>query len=124
MSTSPLSKRRHLEEQTDEPVYKLDDEDGNYVPYVPVKQRRQERLQQLASRGGGEGSGQEERPKKQDLEEKEDEELEEINRREKARKERTLLFEAQEVKAKRALEGQYLQPTDITCLTSTRCEQD
>lgn len=106
MSASPPAKRRHLEEQADEPVYKLDDEDDSYVPYVPVKQRKQHRLQQLASRGGAEGNNQDEKPKKQDQEEKEDEELEEIKRREKVRKERTLLVEAQEVKAKKALEGQ------------------
>lgn len=105
MSASP-TKTRHLEERADEPVYKLDDEDDNYVPYVPVKQQKQQRLQQLASRGGAEGNSQEEKRKKEDQEEKEDEELEEIKRREKARKERTLLLEAQEVKAKKALEGQ------------------
>jgi hypothetical protein len=109
MSASP-TKTRHLEERTDEPVYKLDDEDDNYVPYVPVKQRKQQRLQQLASRGGAEGNSQEEKPKKDDQEEKEDEELEEMKRREKTRKERTLLLEAQEVKAKKALEGQCPRP--------------
>ena len=109
MSASP-SKTRHLEEQTDQPLYRLDDEDDNYVPYVSVKQRKQHRLQQLASRGGAEGNIQEEKRKKQDQEEKEDEELEEIKRRDKARKERTLLLEAQEVKAKKALEGQHPQP--------------
>lgn len=105
MSASP-TKTRHLEERADEPLYKLDDEDDNYVPYVSVKQRKQHRLQQLASRGGAEGNSQEEKRKKEDLEEKEDEELEELRRREKVRKERTLLLEAQEVKAKKALEGQ------------------
>ena len=109
MPTSP-TKRRYPDEQADEPVYKLDEEDDNYVPYVPVKQRKQQRLEQLASRGGTEGNSQEEKRKKQDQEEKEDEELEEVKRRDKARKERTLLLEAQEVKAKRALEGQCRQP--------------
>jgi ATP-dependent RNA helicase DDX41 len=123
MSASPPTKRRHLEEQVDEPVYRLDGEDDDYVPYVPVKQRKQQRLQQLASRGGVEGNGQEEKRKKQDEEEKEDEELEEIRRRERARKDRTLLLEAQEVKAKKALEGQYLQPTSNNRLISPRCGQ-
>lgn len=109
MSSSP-TKTRHLEERADEPLYKLDDDDDNYVPYVPVKQRKQQRLQLLASRGGAEGNSQEEKRKKEDEEEKEDEELEEIKRREKVRKERTLLLEAQEVKAKKALEGQCSQP--------------
>src|SRR5258706_1351369 len=109
MSASP-SKTRHLEERADEPLYGLDDEDDNYVPYVSVKQRKQHRLQQLASRGGAERNIQEEKRKKQDQEEKEDEELEEINRLEKVRKERTLLLEAQEVKAKKALEGQHPRP--------------
>src|SRR5258706_14278100 len=35
MSASP-SKTRHLEERADEPLYGLDDEDDNYVPYVSV----------------------------------------------------------------------------------------
>jgi hypothetical protein len=109
MSASP-TKTRRLEERADEPLYKLDDEDDNYVPYVPVKQRKQQRLQQLASRGGAEGNSQEEKRKKEDEEEKEDEELEELKRREKVRKERTLLLEAQEVKARKALEGQRSRP--------------
>ena len=110
MSASPPTKRRHPDEPGDEPVYTLDEEDDNYVPYVPVKQRKQQRLEQLASRGGAEGNRQEERPKKEEKEEKEDEELEEVKRREKVRKERTLLLEAQEVKAKKALEGQCCRP--------------
>jgi len=109
MSASP-TKRRHPDEQADESVYKLDEEDDNYVPYVPVKQRKQQRLEQLASRGGAEGNSQEEKRKKQDQEENEDEELEEVKRREKVRKERTLLLEAQEVKAKKALEGRWRRP--------------
>lgn len=88
-----------------------EEEDG-YEVYVPLKKRREEQLKKLAGKRVGGGAGR--RGKGGEGEEDEDgdgeqkmltpEELEEIER-EKKRKEQTLLAAAQEVKAKKALEG-------------------
>ncbi|CAA7270159.1 unnamed protein product [Cyclocybe aegerita] len=84
-------------------IYKLDDEDGSYEPYVPIAQRRQEKLARLSSLGV---NGEKLNVKKlqEELDEREDAQREEEIRREKARKERTLLLEAQEVHSRKAAE--------------------
>lgn len=97
-------KRRRLLRRSPSPQYKLDDEENDdYEPYVPVAQRRQEKLAKLSSwaktskkRGPTSAS--------EDRDEAQDEDEEEI-RREKLRKDRTLLAEAQEVHLKKAAEG-------------------
>lgn len=85
-------------------MYKLDDEDDSYEPYVPVAQRRQAKLAKLTSWGA---NTEKDKAKQllEELEEKDDEEREEERRKEKARKERTLLMEAQEVHGRKAVEG-------------------
>jgi ATP-dependent RNA helicase DDX41 len=104
MSTESPSKRRRFQ-RSPSPSYKLDHEDDSYEPYIPIAQRRQAKLAKLSSWGI---HSQNDKAKKQreDLEaRKEDAETEEENRREMARKERTLLMEAQEVHLKKAAEG-------------------
>ncbi|THH05977.1 hypothetical protein EW145_g4402 [Phellinidium pouzarii] len=99
MSTS-VPKRRHLD-RSPPPDYKLDDTtDGAYEPYIPVAQRRQAKLAAIASRGL-------DRKKAADqlLEaDQADRDEEEGRQRERDRKERTLLLEAQEVHRKKAVE--------------------
>ncbi|KAG5643897.1 DEAD-box ATP-dependent RNA helicase 35 [Asterophora parasitica] len=99
METS--TKRRRIQ-RSPSPVYKLDDENDEYEPYIPVAQRRQQKLAKLQSWG----ASVEQRAKKQqeEIDEREDAQREEELRREKARMERTLLMEAQEVHQKRAAE--------------------
>ena len=87
------AKRRRLQ-RSPTPEYKLDDEDDNYVPYVPVAQRRQAKLAKLTSRGANTDQDQAKR-QQEEQEEKEDEEREEERRREKARKERIKKFTKQ-----------------------------
>lgn len=100
----PSYKRRRLQ-RSPSPQYKLDDEENDdYEPYVPIVQRRQEKLAKLSSWAKS--------PDKRGLtyapedrsDQLQDEDEEEI-RREKSRKDRTLLAEAQEVHLKKAAEG-------------------
>lgn len=98
--SEPPSKRRRVDE--DEEMYKLDDEVDDYVPYVSVKEKRMQRLQKLSSARGA--LHEPTKAPEEVVEEKLDEEREEEKRRERARQERTLLLEAQEVKAKKAIE--------------------
>ncbi|KIO13130.1 hypothetical protein M404DRAFT_12200 [Pisolithus tinctorius Marx 270] len=101
METDPPKRRRI--QRSPSPTYKLDDEDDSYEPYVPVAQRRAAKLAKLSSLTS---SSAREKAKRQ-LEEllaKEDAEQEEESRRERARKERTLLLEAQEVHSRKAAE--------------------
>lgn len=100
------SKRRRIE-RPPSPVYKLDDEDDSYEPYIPVAKRREAKLAKLVSRGSN-ADKDKEKSRQEEIDEREDEEREEERRREKARKERTLLMEAQEVHDKKAAEGQYM----------------
>ncbi|KAI0085390.1 P-loop containing nucleoside triphosphate hydrolase protein [Irpex rosettiformis] len=102
MSQSVAKRRRVQRSPT--PEYKLDDDDGDsYVPYVPVAQRRQAKLAKLTSWGANPDKGKASR-QEEEQEEKEGEEREEERLREKARKERTLLMEAQEVHDRKAAE--------------------
>jgi len=83
----------------------LDEEnDDQYVPYVPVAQRRQHLLAKLTDRKT-ETKAQQAKREREEREEAEDAEREAERRREKARKERTLLEEAQEVHKRKAQEG-------------------
>ncbi|KAF8876026.1 P-loop containing nucleoside triphosphate hydrolase protein [Gymnopilus junonius] len=84
------------------PEYKMDNDDL-YEPYIPVAQRRQEKLAKLSSLGITAETSKS-RKIEEEQEEREDAQREEENRREKARKERTLLFEAQEVHLRKAAE--------------------
>lgn len=101
-------KRRRLIQRSPSPQYKLDDDDNDdYEPYVPVALRRQEKLAKLSSwtktSKGGLASTSEDRDELQDEDE------EEISR-ERLRKDRTLLAEAQEVHLKKAAEGAFSPP--------------
>ncbi|EIW60687.1 DEAD-domain-containing protein [Trametes versicolor FP-101664 SS1] len=100
--SQPSHKRARIQ-RSPSPVYKLDDEDDSYEPYVPVAQRRQAKLAKLTSWGA---NTEKDKAKQllEELEEKDDEEREEERRKEKARKERTLLMEAQEVHGRKAVE--------------------
>ncbi|KLO17940.1 DEAD-domain-containing protein [Schizopora paradoxa] len=96
------TKRRRLDNRSPSPVYKLDDEENDdYVPYVPVAQRRQQKLAALSSHltSDKHRARSHESPA---VEENEDDA--EVRRRDKERKERTLLMEAQEVHRKQAVE--------------------
>jgi len=115
MESAP--KRRRIQ-RSQSPTYELDDQDNSYEPYIPVAQRREAKLAKLASWGA---SSEKENAKKQldELEERKDEEEEEAKRKEKARKERTLLMEAQDVHSKKAEEGECSIYLDILKLTLT-----
>ncbi|KIM87685.1 hypothetical protein PILCRDRAFT_815266 [Piloderma croceum F 1598] len=101
MESAP--KRRRIQRSQSPTYYELDDQDDSYEPYIPVAQRREAKLAKLTSWGA---SSEKEKAKKQldELEERRDEEEEEAKRKEKARKERTLLMEAQDVHSKKAEE--------------------
>lgn len=101
--SEPAYKRARIQ-RSPSPVYKLDDEDDSYEPYVPVAQRRQAKLAKLTSWGAN-AEKEKARRLEEEQEERDDEEREEERRREKARKERTLLMEAQEVHDRKAAEG-------------------
>jgi ATP-dependent RNA helicase DDX41 len=104
-TSAPAPKRRRIE-RSPSPAYKLDDEaNDDYEPYVPVAQRRQAKLAQLAAAAGGEGIDRARAAKeKQEREEREDAEREAERTRERARQERTLLLEAQEVHERKRAE--------------------
>ncbi|ELU44676.1 DEAD-box protein abstrakt [Rhizoctonia solani AG-1 IA] len=82
---------------------------GDYVPYVPVAKRREERvkrLEQLASTDETEARRRQREEAKR-REEEADEERKADEAREEARRQRTLLDRAQEVKKKKAEEGEH-----------------
>lgn len=86
-------------------TYQLDLDDDTYEPYIPVAQRRQAKLAKLSTLGIN-ASKTAAKQAQEALDEIEDAQREEETRREKARKERTLLAEAQEVHSKKAAEGE------------------
>jgi ATP-dependent RNA helicase DDX41 len=104
MESAP--KRRRIQ-RSQSPTYKLDNQDDAYEPYVPVAERREAKLAKLTSLGA---TAEKDRAKKQleELEERKDEEDEEAKRKENARKERTLLMEAQDVHSKKAEDGEFM----------------
>ena len=103
--SDPTQKRRRVQRSTSPPAYKLDDEDNTYEPYIPVAQRREARLAKLSALSSGSDARAKARKQLEELLEREDAEREEERRREGARKERTLLLEAQEVHSRKAAEG-------------------
>ncbi|EIW85332.1 P-loop containing nucleoside triphosphate hydrolase protein [Coniophora puteana RWD-64-598 SS2] len=102
MDSELASKRRRVQ-RSPSPTFKYDDEDDSYEPYVPVAQRRAAKLAKLSSFGVN-SDRQKAKKQLEELLELEDAEREEEKRRERARKERTLLVEAQEVHSRRAVE--------------------
>ncbi|KAM6500809.1 DEAD domain containing protein [Amanita muscaria] len=101
MTTASTSKSQYLR-RSRSPVYNLDDEYETYEPYVPVIKRRQETLARLTSWNA---NGEQEKRRTGDTShEYEDHEKDDELRREKARMERTLLIEAQEVHSRKAAE--------------------
>jgi ATP-dependent RNA helicase DDX41 len=104
-TSAHIPKRRRIE-RSPSPTYKLDDEaNDDYVPYIPVAQRRQAKLAKLSAVAGGEtGIRVKALQEKVEREEREDAEREEELQREKARQERTLLIEAQEVHERKRVE--------------------
>ena len=99
------SSKRRRSQRSPSPTYKLDDENDTFEPYVPVAHRRAQKLAKLASLASD--SDRQRRKQQQELEEYEDAQKEEESHRERARMERTLLMEAQEVHSRRAAEGVY-----------------
>jgi len=95
-------KRRRVQ-RTPSPDYKLDDDD-NYQPYIPVAQRRLAKLAKLSALGSSSGRDKSQEAREAE-DERENEEQEEERRREKVRRGRALLVEAQEVHSKKASEG-------------------
>lgn len=102
MSASEPSVKRRRVQRSPSPSLKLDDDD-NYEPYVPVAQRRQAKLAKLSALGSSSRDKSQEAREAED--ERENEEQEEERRREKVRRGRALLVEAQEVHSKKASEG-------------------
>ncbi|KAJ3565099.1 hypothetical protein NP233_g7868 [Leucocoprinus birnbaumii] len=98
----PTSKRRRIE-RSPSPAYKLDGDEDDYEPYIPVSQRRQQKLAKYSSLGVN-AERQKAKRLQEEQEEREDALKEEERLREKARKERTLLLEAQEVQRRKAAE--------------------
>ncbi|KAG8920740.1 DEAD-box ATP-dependent RNA helicase 35 [Tulasnella sp. 417] len=92
-------KRRRVDPEED----KMDEDDENYVPYVPVAKRKQALVSKLTERKT-ETPAQKAKREQEEREEAEDAEKEEERLREKARKERTLLEEAQDVHKRKAEE--------------------
>ncbi|KAN0075310.1 P-loop containing nucleoside triphosphate hydrolase protein [Tylopilus felleus] len=109
--SDPTQKRRRVQRSTSPPAYKLDDEDNTYEPYIPVAQRREARLAKLSALSSGSDARAKARKQLEELLEREDAEREEERRREGARKERTLLLEAQEVHSRKAAED--AKKTDV-----------
>ncbi|KAH8983588.1 P-loop containing nucleoside triphosphate hydrolase protein [Lactarius hatsudake] len=100
MSAESSVKRRRIQ-RSPSPEYKLDDE--NYEPYIPVAQRREAKLAKLSALGSSSGRDKSQEAREAE-DERENEEQEEERRREKVRRGRALLVEAQEVHSKKASE--------------------
>lgn len=82
------------------PTYSLDDEEDDYVPYVPVKKQREALLTKLASKHAVGGA-----PEKRKSDEELQREDEERNGKAQRGNAQTLLMEAQEVKRLQAIQG-------------------
>jgi ATP-dependent RNA helicase DDX41 len=113
----PPSRRRPA--PTDEDTLTLEDtivEDETYVPYVPLAARREARFQTLASSTSSSNPSGINREKARleeaiDLEKEREDEL--ARKREKARRERTLLDGAAEVKRRKAEEDARKSESDL-----------
>jgi ATP-dependent RNA helicase DDX41 len=97
-----IKRRRFQRPPSPGPQYGIEN-DENYEPYIPVAQRRQAKLAKLSAWGSS-TTRDEAREARWAEEEREDEEQEEERRREKVRRGRALLVEAQEVHSKKASE--------------------
>lgn len=119
------TKRRRIDQRPPSPVYKLDDEENDdYVPYVPVAQRRQQKLAALSSHLS---SDRQRARSHESPAAEEDEDDAEVRRRDKERNERTLLMEAQEVHAKQAVEGMFRFVMNLAAVNQhllRRCTED
>lgn len=82
------------------PAYSLDDDEDDYVPYVPVKKQREALLNKLSSKHAVGGA-----PEKRKSEEELQREDEERNGKAQRGNAQTLLMEAQEVKRLQAIQG-------------------
>jgi len=100
-----MSESRPRRPRSPSPEYKLDYEDEQYTPYIPVAKRRQDKLAKLTSWGV---KGTDPKLEQKQREEREDALREEEVLRERQRKGRTLLVEAQEVHQRKAEEGEEL----------------
>lgn len=98
--TENVPKRRRLD-KSPSPTYRLDEQNDDYQPYVPVAQRKLAKLAALTSRGAKHPD----RSRSNSTPALDDEDEEELLKRDKERKDRTLLLEAQEVHRKKAAEG-------------------
>jgi ATP-dependent RNA helicase DDX41 len=114
------------QQRSHSPTYKLDDESEAYEPYIPVIKRRQEKLAKLTSWSS---HGEKDKPRKDDASQEHDLgdfEREDELRRERTRKERTLLIEAQEVHLRKAAEdakksaGEKAEEVDAEILEAIR----
>lgn len=101
--SGPETTKRRQNQRPPSPQYRIDGDD-DYEPYIPVAQRRQAKLAKLSALGSS-TSRDNAREAREAEEDQEDEEKEEERRREKVRKGRALLVEAQEVHSKKASEG-------------------
>jgi ATP-dependent RNA helicase DDX41 len=97
----PLKRRRV--QRSPSPAYDFDQQDDDYELYVPLAQRREQKLAKLVARGTNVNRVKSRKQPKDEVEH-EDAESEEERRKEKARRERTLLMEAQEVHMMKAAE--------------------
>jgi len=95
--------KRRRNERSPSPAYKLGGND-DYEPYIPISQRRREKLAKYSSLGVN-AQRQKIKRLQEERDEREDILKEEEHLREKTRKERTLLIEAQEVQRRKATEG-------------------
>src|SRR6266404_453917 len=103
MSASEPAETSVRRRRSPSPQYKLEGDD-DYEPYVSVSQRRQAKLAKLSAWGSSSNSNKVQETREAE-DERENEEQEEERRREKVRRGRALLVEAQEVHSKKASEG-------------------
>ena len=114
MVATASSSRHRATSPSGDTSYDIPDD---YTPYVPVAKRRKQLLTKLESRK--KTAEEIERDRLERQREEEDEE----RQREKARRERTLLQQAQEVKERKALQGELAGEVAGTSLTR-RCGED
>ena len=95
-------KRRRLSPSPD--PYAISDDDS--TPYVPVKQRRQQLLTKLASKNVGVAASASALERQREEEQRLAQEEDERNGKKQKGTAQTLLMEAQEVKKRKALEGE------------------
>lgn len=107
MDGESSTKRRRVQRRSPSPAQKLEDDEDDIELYIPVAQRREAKLAKLMNRGTtvSQQTIQAKKELQALLDKERAEASEEEIRREKARNDRTLLVEAQEVHSKKAAEG-------------------